>query len=104
MVVGIETDEPALKNHPVLGSKAQSFCQWTFMCKPRLPVMLRLVENILVWLSDLSLQQGKPISELVFNFDEVLNGTGPSAFTTAILGQMSATTGRKVTWAEFHHL
>ena len=48
MVIGVETDEPKLKDHPILGSKAQSFCQWTFMCKPGLPVMMRLIENIMV--------------------------------------------------------
>jgi len=121
MVIGIETDEPALKGHPVLGSKAQSFCQWTFMCKPRLPVMMRLIgitcchslltlkltlrsDNILIWLSNLALEQSKPISELQLNFDEVLNGTGPSAFTTAILTQMSVETGKKMTWNDFHGL
>lgn len=66
--------------------------------------MLRLVENILIWLSRLAEQQKKPISDLVFNFDEVLNGTGPSAFTTAILAEMSATTGKKITWMDFHDL
>jgi hypothetical protein len=104
MVIGIETDEPGLADHPVLGSKSQSFCQWTFMCKPRLPVMMRLIENILVWLSRLAQEQGKSISDIVLNFDEVLNGTGPSAFTTAILAEMSAKTGRKKTWADFTNL
>ncbi|KAK3677069.1 hypothetical protein LTR78_003274 [Recurvomyces mirabilis] len=104
MVVGVETDEPALKDHPVLGAKATSFCQWTFMCKPRLPVMMRLIDNILIWLSRLAVEQGRSISELELNFDEVLNGTGPSAFTTAILAEMTASTGRKYTWDDFHDL
>ena len=104
MVIGVETDEPDFKDHPILGSKAQSFCQWTFMCKPRLPVMMRLVNNILAWLADLAQKQNKPISELQLDFDEVLSGTGPSAFTTAILAEMSAGTGRTVTWETFHDL
>ncbi|KAK5723540.1 hypothetical protein LTR15_005238 [Elasticomyces elasticus] len=104
MVIGIETDEPALKDHPVLGAKAQSFCQWTFMCKPRLPVMMRLIDNILIWLSNLAMEQGRSISELQLNFDEVLNGTGPSAFTTAILAEISVNTGKRKTWADFHGL
>ncbi|KAK5108451.1 hypothetical protein LTR62_008269 [Meristemomyces frigidus] len=104
MVVGVETDEPGLKNHPVLGAKATSFCQWTFMCKPRLPVMMRLIDNILIWLTRLAVEQGRSISDLELNFDEVLNGTGPSAFTTAILAEMTAVTGRKTTWDDFHDL
>ena len=71
------------------------------MCKPRLPVMMRLIENIMRWLHDLSTKQGKPISELYLDFNEVLTGTGPSAFTIAILAEMSKTTGDSVRWNRF---
>ncbi|KAI4754100.1 hypothetical protein E4T52_13784 [Aureobasidium sp. EXF-3400] len=101
MVIGIEVDEPSFASHPVLGSKAQSFCQWTFMCKARLPVMMRLIENIMKWLHDLSIKQGKPISDLYLDFNEVLTGTGPSAFTIAILAEMSKTIGKPVLWDKF---
>lgn len=104
MVIGIETDEPKFKDHPILGSKSQSFCQWTFMCKPHLPVMMRLIENILIWLIKLAEEQNKPLSEIDLDFDEVLVGTGPSAFTAAILAQMSETTGEVTTWETFHDL
>lgn len=104
MIIGVETDEPSFKSHPVLGSKAQSFCQWTFACKPRLPVMMRLVENILVWIHGLSQQQGRPIEDLELDFDEVLSGTGPSAFTAAILAEMTVATGETTTWDDFHDL
>ncbi|KAG9950359.1 glycosyltransferase family 32 protein, partial [Aureobasidium melanogenum] len=101
MVIGIETDEPSFASHPVLGSKAQSFCQWTFMCKPRLPVMMRLIENIMKWLHELSREQEVPISELHLDFNEVLTGTGPSAFTKAILAEMSKAVGKTVAWDKF---
>ncbi|KAG9700481.1 glycosyltransferase family 32 protein, partial [Aureobasidium melanogenum] len=101
MVIGIETDEPSFASHPVLGSKAQSFCQWTFMCKPRLPVMMRLIENIMKWLHELSREQELPISELHLDFNEVLTGTGPSAFTKAILAEMSKAVGKTVVWDKF---
>lgn len=104
MVIGIEVDEPDFASHPVLGSKAQSFCQWTFMCKPRLPVMLRLIEHIMIWLHELSLKQGKPISDLYLDFNEVLSGTGPSAFTAAILAEMTKTVGEPVLWDQFSGL
>ena len=104
MVIGIEVDEPTFNDHPILGPKSQSFCQWTFMCKPGLPVMMRLIENILKWLSDLSQKQGKPVSELTLDFDEVISGTGPSAFTKAILAEMSKATGELMTWESFHDL
>lgn len=104
MIIGVETDEPGFKDHPILGSKSQSFCQWTFMCKPRLPVMMRLIENILIWLNDVARRQGKPISEIELDFDEVLSGTGPSAFTTAVLAEMSVLTGETTTWDTFHDM
>jgi mannosyltransferase OCH1-like enzyme len=102
MVIGVEIDQPELNNHPILGQKSQSFCQWTFMCKPGLPVMLRLIDNIVKWLNDVAKRQQKPISEIVLDFDEVISGTGPSAFTGAILAEMSARSGQAVNWDTFH--
>lgn len=104
MIIGVETDEPDFKDHPVLGSKAQSFCQWTFVCKPQLPVMLQLIDHILLWLDGIAQKEGKSISEIELDFDQVLSGTGPSAFTSAILAQMSKVHGSEVTWQEFHDL
>ncbi|OAF60715.1 hypothetical protein VC83_03657 [Pseudogymnoascus destructans] len=102
MVIGVEIDQPEFKDHPILGPKSQSFCQWTFMAKPGLPVMLRLVDGILIWLQRLSEAQGVPISQLKLDFDEVISGTGPSAFTSAILAEISAGAGHAVTWDSFH--
>ncbi|KAK4629117.1 Initiation-specific alpha-1,6-mannosyltransferase [Fulvia fulva] len=104
MVIGVEIDQPEFKDHPVLGSKSMSFCQWTFMTKPRLPVMLTLIENIMMWLRGVAMEQNKPISQIELDFDQVISGTGPSAFTKAILADMSKNTGRTVTWDEFHDL
>ncbi|KEF57739.1 uncharacterized protein A1O9_05659 [Exophiala aquamarina CBS 119918] len=104
MLIGVETDEPRLKDHPILGSKSQSFCQWTFMCKARVPVMMKLIDHILDWINDLARKQNKPISEVKLDFDEVLSGTGPSAFTNAILEYMSELTRTKITWDNFHNL
>lgn len=104
MVVGVEIDQPEYDKHPVLGQKCKSFCQWTFMCKPRLPVMMRLIENIMVWLRSVALQQNVPISQVKLDFDQVISGTGPSAFTNAILDDIEQRTGQKVSWDQFHDL
>lgn len=104
MVLGIEIDQPEFSNHPILGSKCQSFCQWTFMSKTGMPVMLKLVENIMVWLKDVAMQQNVPISEIQLDFDQVISGTGPSAFTRAILKEMSERTGKDVKWDMFHDM
>ncbi|KAH0835268.1 hypothetical protein AYO21_10693 [Fonsecaea monophora] len=104
MIIGVEIDQPKFIKHPILGSKCKSFCQWTFICKPRLPVMLRLVENIIEWLQDLSQKQGVSISDLSLGFDDVISGTGPSAFTDAILEEMSRRESRNITWDVFHNI
>lgn len=107
MVIGIEIDQPDFKDHPILGKKSQSFCQWTFMARPGLPVMLQLIENIMSWLNGLAKQQNVPIAEVVIDFDQVISGTGPSAFTEAIIRQMNLdrpTGTPEITWANFHDL
>lgn len=114
MVIGIEIDEPEWKDHPILGPKSRSFCQWTFMSKPEQPVMLHLVENIMGWLTNLARNQSVPIGEVELDFDEVISGTGPSAFTNAIIGQMNEDrlvsddeTGQRtpeISWDAFHDM
>jgi mannosyltransferase OCH1-like enzyme len=104
MIIGVEIDQPDFSDHPILGKKCQSFCQWTFACKPRLPVMLKLVERIMSWISEQARKQNVPISEVKLDFDDIIAGTGPSAFTEAILDDISRRVGRKVTWADFHNL
>ena len=104
MVIGVEIDQPSFNNHAILGKKSQSFCQWTFMCKPKLPVMLKLVDGIMAWLNDIASKQKVPVSDIVLDFDEVISGTGPSAFTSAILADISSRSGRTVDWDAFHNL
>lgn len=107
MVVGVEIDQPEFSNHPILGKKSQSFCQWTFMARPGLPVMLRLIENIMGWLDGLAKQQNVPVQEVTLDFDQVISGTGPSAFTAAILAQMNSDRPKgapEITWDVFHEL
>lgn len=120
MVIGVEIDEPQWRHHPILGPKSTSFCQWTFMCKPQLPVMMHLVENIMAWLQGVAQNQTVPLGEVALDFDEVISGTGPSAFTRAIIAQMNedrlrAAAAREdgagstkappeVTWDVFHDL
>jgi mannosyltransferase OCH1-like enzyme len=106
MIIGVEIDEPDWKNHPILGPKSMSFCQWVFMCKPQLPVMMRLIEQIMAWLTAVAKKQGKSIADVELDFDEIISGTGPSAFTNAILKDMNEhrSTTKEITWDQFHDL
>lgn len=104
VVIGVEVDQPNFKNHPILGRKSMSFVQWTFMCKPKQPVMLELVDSIITWIHGVAGEQHVPLSEVELDFDAVLTGTGPSAFTNAILRHMSAKVGYEVLWDNFHSM
>ena len=107
MVIGIEIDEPDWADHPILGPKSRSFCQWTFMCKPQLPVMMRLIEKIMSWLNGVAKEQGVSLSEVDLDFDQIISGTGPSAFTEAILIEMDLhkeDPRTKINWDLFHDL
>ncbi|KAL2193648.1 nucleotide-diphospho-sugar transferase [Corynascus similis CBS 632.67] len=107
MVVGVEIDEPDWKDHPILGPKSRSFCQWTFMCKPQLPVMMRLIEQIMTWLNGVAKEQGVSIGEVDLDFDQIISGTGPSAFTEAIMAEMDLhkeDPSLTIDWDLFHDL
>lgn len=104
MVIGVEIDQPEFDLHPFLGKKSHGFCQWTFMCKPRLPVILKLIENVLTSLDDISKRQNVPISQIHLDFDDVLSVTGPTAFTKSILEDMSERSGHPVNWDPFHSM
>lgn len=105
IVVGIEIDQPEFGSHPILGKKSQSFCQWTFISRPQQPVMLRLINNIMSWLKGVAKKQGVPLSEVQLDFDQVISGTGPSAFTIALLEEMNKkSNGPEVTWDMFHNM
>ena len=66
--------------------------------------MMRLVDDILAWLNEIARKQQVPISNIELDFDEVISGTGPSAFTRAILKEMEARSGHQVEWDCFHNL
>lgn len=107
LVIGIEVDEPHFKEHAILGPKSQSFCQWTIIARPGHPVFLRLVENIIKWLTDIARKQHASIGDVELDFDQVITGTGPSAFTKAVLAEMNRSrpkTSPVITWDTFHNL
>ncbi len=107
MVIGVEIDEPDWADHPILGPKSRSFCQWTFMCKPQLPVMMRLIEKIMSWLNGVAKEQGVSLADVDLDFDQIISGTGPSAFTEAIMTEMELhkeDPRTKINWDLFHDL
>jgi mannosyltransferase OCH1-like enzyme len=105
LVIGVEVDEPTFLFHPIMGPKCTGFCQWTFMAKPRTPVLMGLIEDVMRWLQEMVAKQGKGLGEIELVFDDVIKGTGPTAFTEAMMGEMRRQTGRSdLGWDEFHAL
>lgn len=63
--------------------------------------MMRLIETIMAWLKQVAEEQGVTIAAIQLDFDQVISGTGPSAFTKAILAEMSEREGRDIKWKTF---
>lgn len=55
-------------------------------------------------LNEMAKKQAVPLSEIVLDFNEVISGLGPTAFTMPVLAEMMARTGQTVTWVSFHNL
>ncbi|KAG6037123.1 hypothetical protein E4U41_005315 [Claviceps citrina] len=112
LIVGVEVDMPEYRDHRILGPKSQSFCQWTLVARPRHAVMMRLIDSIMKWFKGVAEEQRVAIDKVELDFDQVITGTGPSAFTAAVLDEMNvvaaADTTRKgharITWDDFHNL
>jgi hypothetical protein len=69
--------------------------------------MMRLIEKIMSWLNGVAKEQGVPISEVDLDFDQIISGTGPSAFTEAIMIEMELhkeAPNTKINWDLFHDL
>ncbi|KAF5026590.1 hypothetical protein F66182_1316 [Fusarium sp. NRRL 66182] len=104
LVIGIEADEPKFKNHPILGLTSCSFCQWTFLSKPRLSVMIRMVDAAMARIYKLAEQQGVPISDMKLDFYQIIGCSGPGLFTDVIMEYMNEHNMREspITWDDFH--
>ncbi|KAK4127809.1 glycosyltransferase family 32 protein [Parathielavia appendiculata] len=87
VVVGIEFDRLdgvawADINHWV------QFCQWTIAAAPGHPLFRKMVDRIIASLDDLSALHKVPIQDLKPKSFEVMNSTGPAAFTDVVFEQL----------------
>ncbi|KAK0613967.1 nucleotide-diphospho-sugar transferase, partial [Immersiella caudata] len=92
VVVGIEFDRLdggawADINHWV------QFCQWTIAAAPGHPMFMRMAERVLASLGDLSREHGVPVQELKPTSFEVMNSTGPAAFTDVVFEELRMAEG-----------
>jgi len=82
-VVGIEFDRLDGGSWADINHWVQ-FCQWTIAAAPGHPLFMRMVERVLGSLDDLSNQHQVPIEHLKPTSFEVMNSTGPAAWTDVV--------------------
>lgn len=98
VVVGIEFD--ALGGPRWLDwSSDLQFCTWAIMAKPNHPLLRLTVTQVLGLLKKLAFRQGKTIAGVQPTFHEVLETTGPAAFTESVFDYLSTAIGGSFTRA-----
>ncbi|KAM0257959.1 hypothetical protein ACHAQJ_004118 [Trichoderma viride] len=64
------------------------FCQWTIAAAPGHPVFKKMVNRVLNSVDDLSNTYGLPVNQLHPQSFEVMNSTGPAAWTDVVFEQL----------------
>ncbi|KAL1841772.1 hypothetical protein VTJ49DRAFT_6610 [Mycothermus thermophilus] len=87
VVVGIEFDR---RDGPPWADILHwvQFCQWTIAAAPGHPVFGKMVHRVLDALDDLSAAHGVPIDQLKPSSFEVMNSTGPAAWSEVVFKQL----------------
>ncbi|KAK4152098.1 glycosyltransferase [Chaetomidium leptoderma] len=86
-IVGIEFDQ---RDGPGWGdiSHFVQFCQWTIAAAPGHPVFRKMATRVLDSVKLLTEDKGVPLDQLKPTSFEVMNSTGPAAFTDVIFEQL----------------
>lgn len=86
-VIGIEFDRLNGSNRNDIHEDMQ-FCQWTIAVAPNHPLLYRMLKSVVSRLDKYSKERSLTIEELKVTSWDVLNLTGPSAWTDAIFEQL----------------
>lgn len=87
LIVGIEFDRQDGEAWADIPHWLQ-FCQWTIAAAPRHPVFRRMVSRILQSIHDLAAEHETTVHGIVPSDFEVLNSTGPAAWTDVVFEQL----------------
>ncbi|CAH0021580.1 unnamed protein product [Clonostachys rhizophaga] len=87
LIVGIEFDQRdngpwADILHPL------QFCQWTIAAAPGHPVFRKMIDRVLWSVQKMAVEHQSPVSLLMPSSTEVMNSTGPAAWTDAVFDQL----------------
>lgn len=83
LIIAVEYDE-AQDSHPDDFKYPVQFCQWTIAAAPNHTVLARMVDRALAGLHDLAAVQGTSLNGTVFLDFDILNTTGPVAWTEVV--------------------
>ncbi|KAI9150565.1 glycosyltransferase family 32 [Paramyrothecium foliicola] len=87
MVVGIEWDRQDAGPVDTIPYFVQ-FCQWTIAAAPGHPVFDKMIDRVLLGLDALTKKHNKPVNKIQPEYFDVLNTTGPPAWTSVVFQQL----------------
>ena len=100
-IVGIEADRHPVENDIKLCSDYRthiwSITNWTFASRPRHPFLRLVVETVARNLRNIAKAQHCELAEIEVSYKQVIDSTGPRAFSAAFLRYASQAMGREVT-------
>ena len=102
VVVGIEADRKPVENDVELYYDHREYIwgitNWTFMAKRGHPFMRFVAETVAMNLINVAKKQQRSLSTMELSYKEVIDATGPRAFTEAFFAYASRTTGSPVSY------
>lgn len=102
VVLGIEADRKPVKNDVELYYDHREYIwgitNWTFMAKCGHPFMRFVAERVAMNLLKVAEKQQRSLSTMELSYKEVIDATGPRAFTEAFFAYASRTTGSPVSY------
>ena len=101
VVVGVENDRLPVDNDANLYYDYRKYIwginNWTIMCKAGHPFMWFVAESVARNLLEMARKQYRTLGTMKLSYKEVIDSTGPRAFTDAFFAYASRVTGKKFT-------
>ena len=104
VVLGVEQDRMPVKQDADLYYDYRKYIwginNWTFMCKAGHPFMRFVAESVARNLLEIARKQYRSLGTMKLSYKEVIDSTGPRAFTDALFTYASRVTGKKFTYKD----
>lgn len=101
VVIGVENDRLPVKNDADLYYDYRKYIwginNWTFMCKAGHPFMRFVAQSVARNLREMARKQYRTLGTMKLSYKEVIDSTGPRAFTDALFAYASRASGKKFT-------